>query len=144
MNDKTIKVRMPEATYNLAQVRIGRGNMSAFVREAIDTYIKGGDTPEQIIKEIEQKKQEIQVLQAKLDKIEEEGQIVQNWKEERQNGYNKACHAITRMSNRLGYIGRNQLEVYSNTWHCRLEDLEQYCKQQEITVTNYGDYTNEM
>ena len=139
MNDKTIKVRIPQASYDLAQVRIGRGNMSSFVRTAINNYIKGGDTPEQIQQQINEKEKELLVLRQKLQQLQKEEQITTNWKQEQEANFQKACQAITRMENHLGYIGKNQIQTYSQIWNVDKSELYKYCEEKGYTLTNYGE-----
>ena len=134
---KRIQVKMPEEMYEMAKIAIGDGNMSSFVRESIDNYLKGGEDRETLQQEIQKKERELIVLRQKLsDKIRED-EVKKNWISE-SDGFQKACSAITRIHNNLGYIGKNQVYVFSETWNCSKADLLEYCKNNKYNVTNYG------
>jgi predicted DNA-binding protein len=138
MNTKKVHIRMPEELYNLAKIKIPDGNMSAFIREAVQTYVEGGDTKETILQEIHNKEQELCVLRQRLIDIEKTEEIEKSWINK--NGYTHAVNAIKRVNNRLGYIGKNQIFQFSKIWHCDKSDLMKYCQENNIVITNYAEY----
>ncbi len=134
---KRIQIKMPDEMYHMAKVAIGDGNMSSFVRESIDNYLKGGEDKESIQKEIQRKEREILILRQKLDDKLKEEEIEKDWIN-KTDGYTKACNAITRIHDNIGYIGKNQIYTFSSIWNCNKSELLDFCKTNNYTVKNYG------
>ena len=133
--EKQCKVMMPQTLWDVASHKLGRGNVSKFIRDQLQSYVDGDDNEETIIAEINEKEKEIIALRTKLQDIRETKIMLGEYKQD----LTKPLNAINRMANKQGCIGKNQLAYFCNTWHCKMTTLVEYCQKNDVKIVNYQE-----
>lgn len=108
--------------------------MNEFIEYCLIWYL-GTDTKSgRLLKKAVELQDELNIIVGKLSKEYDKKKNVDNVTE-----YQKAMETVYRIHNKLGYIGRNQLEKIGNQNNFNVIDWMSYVGQQEdIIITNYG------
>jgi predicted nuclease with TOPRIM domain len=118
--------------WNLAKSKLPCSR-SEFIEKQLKMALNVDDPESELLKKIETKQNELNVLKDKLCSIRR----LKKAQSKDQKLLNKAFTSLTRLHDKLGMIGLNQIENIASFNKVSKENLEKLCKSNGFNIVNY-------
>jgi len=131
MPKKTVNITIDEHIWDLARDILG--NRSAWIEKQLRIALNEEDDETKIMKKIQKKENEINVLKDKLCKLRERKanqlKVV--------GLFDKSMISINRMHSKLGAIGKNQIRRIAKVNDVPSVELINYCEEKGLNIVEY-------
>jgi len=131
MPKKTVNITLDEHIWDLAKDVLG--NRSAWIEKQLRIALNEEDDEAQIMKKIQKKENEVNVLKDKLCKLREK-----KAKQLQVDGiFDKSMVSINRIHSKLGFVGKNQIRKIAKVNDVPSRELIDFCLEQGLNLVEF-------